>query len=76
MSARLETIFVKTKYNNPPIAILPLIFSNCFSFLKIPLAFKLNLEAVENKNVLVNSKLKKFFTNLYKILFQTQINKN
>jgi len=34
MSARLETSFVKTKYINPPIASLPLIFSNCFSFLK------------------------------------------
>jgi len=35
MSARLETNFVKTKYIKPPIASLPLIFSNCFSFLKI-----------------------------------------
>jgi len=34
MSARLETNFVKTKYINPPIASLPLIFSNCFSFIK------------------------------------------
>jgi len=34
MSARLETNFVNTKYINPPIASLPLIFSNCFSFLK------------------------------------------
>jgi len=34
MSARLETNFVKTKYINPPIASLPLNFSNCFSFLK------------------------------------------
>jgi len=33
MSARLETNFVKTKYINPPIASLPLIFSNCFNFL-------------------------------------------
>jgi len=30
----LETIFVKTKYINPPIASLPLIFSSCFSFFK------------------------------------------
>jgi len=34
MSARLETNFVKTKYINPPIASLPLNFSNCFNFLK------------------------------------------
>jgi len=34
MSARLETNFVKTKYINPPIASLPLIFSMCFSFFK------------------------------------------
>jgi len=34
MSARLETNFVKTKYIKPPIASLPLIFSNCFSFFK------------------------------------------
>jgi len=33
MSARLEINFVKTKYIKPPIASLPLIFSNCFSFL-------------------------------------------
>jgi len=33
MSARLETNFVKTKYINPPIASLPLILSNCLSFL-------------------------------------------
>jgi len=30
----LDTNFVKTKYINPPIASLPLIFSNCFRFLK------------------------------------------
>ena len=59
MSARLETNFVKTKYINPPIASLPLIFSNCFSFLKINLAVKQNLKGVENKKVLVTSKLKK-----------------
>jgi len=34
MSARLETNFVKTKYIKPPIASLPLIFSNCFNFFK------------------------------------------
>jgi len=34
MSARLETNFVKTKYISPPIASLPLIVSNCFSFFK------------------------------------------
>ena len=59
MSARLETSFVKTKYINPPIASLPLIFSNCFSILKINLAVKQNLEGIENKKVLITSKLKK-----------------
>ena len=59
MSARLETNFVKTKYINPPIASLPLIFSNCFSFLKNTLAVKQNLKGVENKKVLITSKLKK-----------------
>ena len=67
MSARLETSFVKTKYINPPIASLPLIFSNCFSFLKkITLAFKQNLKGVENKKVLINSKLKKIFKKNYR----------
>ena len=61
MSARLETNFVKTKYINPPIASLPLIFSNCFSFLKINLAVKQNLKGVKNKKVLITSKLKKIF---------------
>ncbi len=69
MSARLETNFVKTKYINPPIASLPLIFSNCFSFLKITHVIKQNLKGIENKKVLINSKLKK----LLKILFQTRI---
>ena len=59
MSARLETSFVKTKYINPPIASLPLIFSNCFSFLKNSLAVKQNLKGIENKKVLITSKLKK-----------------
>ena len=59
MSARLETNFVKTKYINPPIASLPLIFSNCFSFLKITFAVKQNLKGIENKKVLITSKLKK-----------------
>ena len=60
MSARLETNFVKTKYINPPIASLPLIFSNCFSFLsKITLAIKQNLKGIWNKKVLITSKLKK-----------------
>ena len=59
MSARLETSFVKTKYINPPIASLPLIFSNCLSFLKKILAVKQNLKGIENKKVLINSKLKK-----------------
>ena len=62
MSARLETNFVKTKYINPPIASLPLIFSNCFSFLnKFLFAVKQNLRVIENKKVLVTSKSKKFF---------------
>ena len=59
MSARLETNFVKTKYINPPIASLPLIFSNCFSFLTINLAVKQNLKGIKNKKVLITSKLKK-----------------
>jgi len=63
MSARLETNFVKTKYIKPPIASLPLIFSNCFSFFKITLAVKQNLKGIENKKVLITSKLKKIFTN-------------
>ena len=67
MSARLDINFVKTKYINPPIASLPLNFSNCFNFLnKIILAIKQNLKGVENKNVLITSKLKE-------ILFQTRI---
>ena len=62
MSARLETNFVKTRYINPPIASLPLIFSNCFSFLdKVTFAVKQNLMGMENKKVLITSKLKKFF---------------
>ena len=64
MSARLETNFVKTKYINPPIASLPLIFSNCFSFLKITLSVKYNLKGIENKKVLITSKLKKNLKNL------------
>ena len=65
MSARLETNFVKTKYINPPIASLPLIFSNCFSFFKkITLAARQNLKGIENKKVLINSKLEKNFKNL------------
>ena len=64
MSARLETNFVKTKYINPPIASLPLIFSNCFSFFKELYYFKRNLTGIENKKVLVTSKLKKKFTAL------------
>ena len=69
MSARLETNFVKTKYINPPIASLPLIFSNCFSFLNRLLTDKQNLKGIENKKVLINSKLKKF----KEILFLTRI---
>ncbi len=65
MSARLETNFVKTKYINPPIASLPLIFSNCFSFLnKLLFAVKQNLNGIKNKKVLITSKSKKKLTNL------------
>ena len=65
MSARLETNFVKTKYINPPIASLPLIFSNCLSFLnKIIFANKQNLKGIENKKVLITSKLKKNYRNI------------
>jgi len=72
MSARLETNFVKTKYIKPPIASLPLIFSNCFSFFKEFSQVKQNLTAIENKKVLVTSKLKKNYK-LLEILFQTRI---
>ena len=65
MSARLETNFVKTKYINPPIASLPLIFSNCFNFLNtLNFAIKQNLKGIENKKVLINSKLKKNYRNI------------
>ena len=64
MSARLETNFVKTKYINPPIASLPLIFSNCLSFLKNIFAVKQNLKVIENKKVLITSKLKKNYRNI------------
>ena len=64
MSPRLEISFVKTKYINPPIASLPLIFSNCFSFLKKNLAVKQNLRGIENKKVLITSKLKKNYRNI------------
>ena len=60
MSERLVTNFVKTKYIKPPIASLPLIFSNCFRIFKISFAVKPNLNGVENKKVLVTSKLKNF----------------
>ena len=60
MSARLETNFVKTKYINPPIASLPLIFSNCLSFLnKLLFTVTQNLKGIGNKKVLITSKLKK-----------------
>ncbi len=62
MSARLETNFVKTKYSNPPIASLPLIFSNCFNFLnKTSQVVKQNLNGVDNKKVLITSKLEKIY---------------
>ena len=64
MSARLETNFVKTKYINPPIASLPLIFSKCFNFLKNTPTVKQNLKGIENKKVLINSKLKKILKSL------------
>ena len=70
MSARLETNFVKTKYINPPIASLPLKFSNCFSFLNTFIfVVKQNLVGIVNKKVLVTSKLKKNFTKFIEILF-------
>ena len=70
MSARLETNFVKSKYINPPIASLPLIFSNCFNFLNtLKFAIKQNLKGIENKKVLVTSKLKKIFNKFIEILF-------
>ena len=72
MSTRLETNFVKTKYIKPPIASLPLIFSNCFSFLKIDLTVKQNLKGIENKKVLITSKIKKNYK-FIEILFQTRI---
>ncbi len=60
MSARLETNFVKTKYIKPPIASLPLNFSSCLSFLnKLIFVVKQNLRVIENKKVLITSKLKK-----------------
>ena len=60
MSARSETNFVNTKYINPAIASLPLIFSNCFNFRNDFFAAKQNLKGVENKKVLITSKLKNF----------------
>ena len=74
MSARLETNFVKTKYINPPIASLPLIFSNCLSFLKrLILLLNKNLKGIKNKKVLITSKLKKIFKKFIDILFQPRI---
>ena len=64
MSARLETNFVKIKYINPPIASLPLIFSNCLNFVKIDFAVKQNLKGIKNKKVLITSKLKKNYRNI------------
>ena len=72
MSARLETSFVKTKYINPPIASLPLIFSICLNFLyKFFFVVKQNLKGVENKKVLVTSKLKKFLKVYREIISNT-----
>ena len=65
MSARLETNFVKTKYINPPIASLPLIFSICLNFLNtFFFVVKQNLKGIENKKVLITSKLKKNYRNI------------
>ena len=65
MSARLETNFVKTKYINPPIASLPLSFSNCLSFLnKLILRLNKNLKGKKNKKVFITSKSKKILKNL------------
>ena len=75
MSARLETNFVKTKYINPPIASLPLIFSTCFSLVNnLLIAIKQNLKCLENKKVLINSELKKFLKNLQKYHFKHELN--
>ena len=73
MSARLETSFVKTKYINPPIASLPLIFSNCLNFLnRLILGLNKIYRIWKIKKVLINSKLKNFLK-IIKILFQTRI---
>ena len=72
MSARLETNFVKTKYINPPIASLPLIFSNCLSFLnKLLLRLNQNLKGIENKNVFITSELKKILKIYRNIISKT-----
>ena len=63
MSVRLETNFVKTKYINPIIASLPLIFSRCLSFVNNFFVVKQNLKGIENKKVLNTSKLKNILTN-------------
>ena len=73
MSTRLETNFVKTRYIKPPIASLPLIFSKCFSFFKNLFSIKQNLKGVENKKVLITSKLKKNFKKIIELLLQIRI---
>ncbi len=72
MSVRLETNFVKTKYINPPIASLPLIFSNCLSFRNnFFVVVKQNLKGIYIKKVLNTSELKIILKVLYKYYFKT-----
>ena len=71
MSARLEINFVKTKYINPPIASLPLIFSNCLSFSNKLFTVKQNLKGTKNERVSNNSKLRKFFKIYRNIISKT-----
>ena len=72
MSAWLETNFVKTKYINPPIASLPLIFSNCLNFLSRLILSLNKIYRIWKIKKLIDSKLKKFLK-IIKILFQTRI---
>ena len=71
MSARLEANFVKTKYIRPPIASLPLIFSNCLSFPNKFFTVKQNLKGIKNEKVSNNSKLRKFFKIYRNIISKT-----
>ncbi len=72
MSVRLETNFVKTKYINPPIASLPLIFSNCLNFRNnFFVVVKQNLKGIYIKKVLNTSELKIILQVLYKYYLKT-----